>query len=928
MIKAGEMIISGFVSKIISDIVDIPEKPIKDAIRNADKKKRDKNQTIETRIYQVTIDAIKEFTKREYKGRDVLYDAAESMIIGFKNSNNNVEAVRAGLKMLVSQVTSETCEEFLKTLCYVICIDKSDILYKQITLIQGEQTFETVREGFEVSNKNDEETHEKLDYVIEGIDNITEKISGTENDVTMHYKVPVKNRADEYAEKWDKNVFLNDFNEEDETAGINIKLREIYVEECLPHYIWRNNTKSSDKLRNLLTKYIISNNGRKLLLILGQAGIGKSTLITWIMANLVQRKDQVFVYQFTSDLKAVNWQGDNTLSKIFSISNCNDWKNRVLILDGFDEIHVDGDREKILNKLNQEVKGMRDLENFSLLITCRENYVHELERIECDYKILENKEIFGMPLILYMVLALNISIEKNRSIVDIYDQIFSLDRGSIYDRCVKSSRYAKEHRISEPKIKQQIHQVSQRIAFWIFENNSDKAFIYQKKFKEICDTVMDREEEDIQRDVLIGSYFELIRHCEGVKTNELHFIHRSIYEYFVAVYFFESVYALQSKEEIAGKLGELLKKGYLSNQILEFIEYKFDGSQETNLPSSIKEIFQIMLQKGMTYYTKERCRNIVDGERTIFSNMLKVVGIWNMTFGEINARIATYLQCNREDGLNLRGIILKDINPEVTYLSKIDLRGANLIGFDLTGADLNEANLSNANLKGASLNEADLSRTDLNEANLSSACLIGADLYGADISRADLRGINLSKANLSKTYLSGADLANANLDRANLKRANLKRTYLNGASIREADMSEADMSGANLSGANLRGTIFSRAHLCETDISGANLREANLKEANLRETNLREANLNEADLRRVNLNKANLNRAYLKKANLSEANLSEVNLSGANLKNTIFDEQQVDLLHKKYNLSYSNVYFPKSGKIISYKEYCIKKQQE
>ena len=181
MTIAEEMIIGGFVSKIVSDIVDIPENPIKDAIRNADKKRKEKDQSIETRIYQVTIDAIKEFTKREYKGQDVLYDAAESIIMGFKNSNNNAEAVRVGLKMLASQVTSETCEDFLKTLQHEICMDENDILYKEIILNQGGQTFEAVREGFSESNRNHEETHKKLDHVIEGIDSINEKINSIES---------------------------------------------------------------------------------------------------------------------------------------------------------------------------------------------------------------------------------------------------------------------------------------------------------------------------------------------------------------------------------------------------------------------------------------------------------------------------------------------------------------------------------------------------------------------------------------------------------------------------------------------------------------------------------------------------------------------------------------------------------------------------
>ena len=49
--------------------------------------------------------------------------------------------------------------------------------------------------------------------------------------------------------------------------------------------------------------------------------------------------------------------------------------------------------------------------------------------------LFENKKILGIPLILYMVVALNISIDKEGSIVDVYDKIFSLD-GGIYDRCI------------------------------------------------------------------------------------------------------------------------------------------------------------------------------------------------------------------------------------------------------------------------------------------------------------------------------------------------------------------------------------------------------------------------------------------------------------------------------------------------------------
>lgn len=769
----GEMIISGFISKIISDVVDIPENLIKKAIKDADKKKRDRNQSIETRIYQVTIDAIKEFTQKDYKGQEVLYDAAESIIRGFKNSNSNIEAVRVGLKMLVSQVTSETCEEFLKILCHVICMDENDILYKEIILIQGGQTFEAVREGFDVNNKNDEETHRKLDYLIEK----------EMQDAKYSTKRPIENRVDEYAKRWEKNVFLNNFNKRDKNAGVNIALKEIYLEEHLPHYKWKSNDEESADLKGLLSEHIVDNDEKKMLLILGQAGIGKSTLITWIMANLIEKKENILVYQFASVLENIDWQGNDILNDIFKRLGLryDELESKVLILDGFDEIHASSGKEKILNQIYYSLNEMSYLKQISLIITCRENYIDELRKVKCDHitlqtwndeqiisfckiygskskrsilqnnldMMLENKKVFGIPLILYMVLALDISIERNTSLVDIYDKIFAVDGGGIYDRCINDLSYGKEHRINE--VKQQIHQVSQRIAFWIFESNSGKAVIPRIEFRKICDIVMKEAEEkaeDIQSDVLIGSYFEPIKYYEGIGTDELQFVHRSIYEYFVSIYFFESMRNLTSKEELARELGVLLKYGYLSEQMLVFLKYKFDDIKKYNLASVILETFQMMLRDGMTYHIGMPCKNAIECELNIFDNMLKAVHLWNYKLGEVDKKIVSYIKCENPYFLNLSGIILNGVN-----LSNADLCGANL-----SEADLNESDLSRANL-----NEADLSGASLKGADLSKACLFRTSLSGADLREADLTNADLVMTQLTGANLEGVDLSEAKL---------------------------------------------------------------------------------------------------------------------------------------------------------------------
>ena len=256
--------------------------------------------------------------------------------------------------------------------------------------------------------------------------------------------------------------------------------------------------------------------------------------------------------------------------------------------------------------------------------------------------------------------------------------------------------------------------------------------------------------EEIQSNTLIGSYFK-IKHCEGKGTDEVYFVHRSIYEYFVAVYFFEAICDLETKEEVAGKLGELLKDGVLTMQILKFIKYKFDSMKDLNIPNIINEIFIMMLKKGMTYYIETRYDNIIEREMNIFANMLEVVHLWNSALGETYERIITYLQYNILCALDLDGINLKGNNQ-----------------FNLNGIYLEEASLQNTNLERVSLIGANLLLVNLVKANLKGACLKGACLKGADLEGTDLRFADLSEADLEGAYLVGADVADIEIKNARL----------------------------------------------------------------------------------------------------------------------------------------------------------------
>ena len=49
-----------------------------------------------------------------------------------------------------------------------------------------------------------------------------------DNKIDLPKREPVKSRTKEYADKWNQNMFLNDFDKRDENAGVNVKLSEVY----------------------------------------------------------------------------------------------------------------------------------------------------------------------------------------------------------------------------------------------------------------------------------------------------------------------------------------------------------------------------------------------------------------------------------------------------------------------------------------------------------------------------------------------------------------------------------------------------------------------------------------------------------------------------------------------------------------------------
>ena len=370
MVFILEAFFSGCISKVINDGKDYSWPKIKNVIKDRH------DQNISTKKCRVIEKVLNIVTDNTYKNSDDLYVAIEIIFNEFKNHGDTLESVKCGLDVLGADASDQRCEIFLEKFYEEIRLD--DDLYKAVMM-------DLEQKGIKISQEEFQKINEK-------IDNLTEIVSSrNDNKIDLPKREPIKSRTQEYADKWNQNMFLNDFDRRDENAGVNVKLSEVYLEEHLPHYIWGDNKNESSDLKDLLSEYIYEKNDNKMLLILGQPGIGKSTLITWIAANFSDRFDDILVYKFASDLANMDWKNDRIYNRLLDELgfSYDDLKEKTLILDGFDEVSINNSRKGILDSLYEDWIYDKRTTNFSLIITCRVNYIEELEWVKCKYITLQ-----------------------------------------------------------------------------------------------------------------------------------------------------------------------------------------------------------------------------------------------------------------------------------------------------------------------------------------------------------------------------------------------------------------------------------------------------------------------------------------------------------------------------------------------------------
>ena len=626
----------------------------------------------------------------------------------------------------------------------------------------------------------------KLDNMMEAPERTLKSFITKDDDTKFQ-----NNLRNEYAEKWNDVLFLH----RNQPIEKQVRLRDVYI---FPDYKLLINdgiqkySNAYNDLENFMD-YFIKSRQCKPVIILGDGGMGKSSLIYNTCHRYPDEKNLIVVRFKNLNRKILNTSGICGALERELECNREDFRNKCLILDGFDEAKVDVNRDKLLMNFLVEATNIR---NFNVIVTTRQYYINEEEYTFCkvmqlqflserliDFvckkyaiamkekpmKIENANEVSGIPFILYMILTLKVSVKKDTELYELYGTIFSLN-GGIYDRLYDEGM----HWISIPEMKTQLHLISQKIAFAMFEKNS--LDLSEAEYLDVVSNVCAERTNDFA----IANYYNL--------GTTLSFIHKSIYEYFVAEYMYQSiksvVTSVSDNKQIIKCLIHIFKGDELTIEIINCLRYKIKNDKNIytkknyeTLKMAINSMLEYGMVSGLDKVELDKLdKHILHIEAYIFSGIMHLISCFHILNQEKYIKLEGKLNEEIRNAGNIVNLLdLRNINlgkeelRRLWFKGSVDLRGANLKDADLSWADLSSAELCGANLCGATLKSANLRGRNLSGSALCGAILCGADLNGAKLQGADLSSSDLRRLNLSRVDLREVDLKGAKLDEKNVQ---------------------------------------------------------------------------------------------------------------------------------------------------------------
>ena len=605
---------------------------------------------------------------------------------------------------------------------------------------------------------------EKIDKIIEYLTHPVEKIKLTDAEF-------------EYIRSYNRPLFLE--------VDSDISLNKVYVDPITED----NGENITDEIYNWY-EY----DSEKILIIKGAAGIGKTSLVSRIIAdtyghsdfkNNLERED-VFPIILRSNIEAFENASSNKtpiaiIKDILDVRS-EDIQKSLIILDGFDELALLSkgfDCKKFLKHL---VGDLDNLETTKVLITSRptDEINVDIENVKiksivwkkdqviawCEkFKNASEKDsekqwcgefitnyddlaqndsngnkmdIFKAPMILYLACHSNSQISANETVGEFYDRVF---------RSIASREHLKKH-VAPNVLKNESEkeniinwQFTKELAYQMFLHDtlilSDLKLIENAENR-TAEVLVKRGIIANKKDLKIDKLKYLaVTHFAKKTTNEkgIEFAHKTVYEYFTAVKLYEDYFAEITEDyPNPDEDSEKIEKVWIN--IIEAFRYNvIDENIFVYLNKMERPVYNGKVKdecKGFDFKTFENY--FVEGmAQKILADLVikKRVNEYVVNNNLLTTQISLAFR-NLTWLLTGRGFRNRQNKFQKFY---------ELISYTYSSLNLMHWNLQGMNLKGANLRGANLRNAELRDVNFA----------GADLSGADLRNTNLNSTNLNGT---------------------------------------------------------------------------------------------------------------------------------------------------------------------------------
>lgn len=514
--------------------------------------------------------------------------------------------------------------------------------------------------------------------------------------------------------------------------------------------------------------------------------------------------------------------------------------DKVLILDGYDEIHHRVKRSVFL----ADLKWFED-HGYKIILTTRPGYLELSQTAIRDYvkvylrlfdegqitqwleryqeaggRLLPETihaltqpradsglhEIWQIPIMLYVIANRNINVWTVTCMGELYEKVFE---GMKRDKAGLTAETLERH-----------YQIAQKIAYCM--DREGILSVSSDMVKEWCKELFD--------ETFFSSVYIEYSIIEG--TWMLEFVHKSILEFFAAKWIFSQ---LQGDKTL-----EILGDTYISDEVLDYLEYFTKSNQglAERVRQCVRQAFHSFMENGIYIegtlptgaaelkYDVLFCNLSVLTKFVLKERILGEVldpGEYGKT---LTFLIRNYLHSGFAKPQTARQIFLNEDFSELYMPTHLGFTGHALNGVGFHDCALSRVDFYECNLKDSFFKKVTFCRCDFGAANLENACFAdvvfdSVSLYGIRFSGAKLCQIDMppglleirffeyaqlseicfSFNTLKKLSFEGSELNHVVFDHCYLNRCSFKKTRwqqveFRNVTLKECDFSEVDAEGS------------------------------------------------------------------------------------------------------------------------------------